>query len=230
MFIIPSLVEKTPEDLFVVIEKISPYYRQFQVDVEDGKYVPNKTLSVTDLHTYLLNNAPPENLIFDFHLMVKDYENEVENISSLKNVITIQSVLIHASFLPDYQAFVKKYPSFAFGLVINPEEDVDLIASRYDLKRVPVIQIMTVNPGPQEQPFIPDALQKIEQLRMAGFRNKIYLDGAINERTMPTINSLKFKPDVLCPGSFLTKTGALEEHVDFLTLLPSRPTPVSRHY
>ncbi|MBI4974092.1 hypothetical protein HZC27_05800 [Candidatus Roizmanbacteria bacterium] len=218
MKIIPSLVEQTPEDLFAVIRKLSPYYQQFQVDIEDGIFITNKTLSVSDMQTYLLNNDPPENLVYDFHLMVKDYEKEIEIINTLKNTITIHSILVHASLRPDYQMLCKKYPTFVFGLVINPGEDVEFTAKQYDLSTVSIIQIMTVTPGPQGQPFIPEALQKIEQLRMAGFRNQIYLDGAINEKTLPIITALKYKPDVLCPGSYLARTDELEKHVDYLKI------------
>ncbi len=218
MLIIPSLVEKIPEDLFAVMQKLSPYYQQFQVDIEDGIYIPNKTLSVSDIQRYLLNRTAPKNLVYDFHLMVKEYEKEIEKIDILKKILNIQSILVHTSLRPDYQMLCKKYPSFAFGLVINPREDVGVVASQYDLNTISIIQIMTVTPGPQGQPFIPEALQKIEQLRKMGFRSKIYLDGAINEKTIPIITSLKYKPDVLCPGSYLAKTDRLEERVEYLTV------------
>lgn len=218
MKIIPSLVEKTPEDLFSVIQKLAPYYHQFQVDIEDGIYIPNKTLSVSDIQKYLLNNTPLKNLVYDFHLMVKEYEKEIEIIDVLKNNLTIQSILVHTSLQPDYQVLCKKYPSFVFGLVINPQEDVSIIAKQYDLSNIPIIQIMSITPGPQGQPLIPEALQKIEQLRIAGFHNKIYLDGAINEKTIPIISALKYKPDVLCPGSYLARTNELEKHVDYLKI------------
>ena len=230
MYIIPSLVEKTPEDLFAVMQKLSLYYQQFQVDIEDGIFVSNKTLFVSDIQRYLLNNAPPENLVYDFHLMVKEYEKEIEKIDTLKNTVDIHSILVHTSLQPNYEMLHDKYPYFTFGLVINPEDKIEDIAVHFDLSIIPIIQIMTINPGPQGQPFIPEALQKIEQLRNKGFKNKIYLDGAINEKTIPIINALKYKPDVLCPGSFLTRTNALEERVNFLMPPPNHPTQASHHY
>lgn len=216
MLIIPSLVEQTPGDLFGVIQRLSPYYQHFQVDIEDGIYISNKTLSVSDIQRYLQNNVPPENFVYDFHLMVQEYENEIEKINTQRSTLTIQSILIHTSLQPDYQMLVKKYSFFVFGLVINPEEDVSVIAKQYDLNNIPIIQIMTINPGPQGQPFLPEALQKIEQLRIAGFQGKIYLDGAINASTIPVIISLKYRPDVLCPGSYLARTDELEKHVGFI--------------
>src|SRR3989338_8653524 len=103
MYIIPSLVEKTPEDLFAVMQKLSLYYKQFQVDIEDGIFVSNKTLFVSDIQRYLLNNAPPENLVYDFHLMVKEYEKEIEKIDTLKNAVDIHSILVHTSLQPNYE-------------------------------------------------------------------------------------------------------------------------------
>jgi pentose-5-phosphate-3-epimerase len=89
------------------------------------------------------------------------------------------------------------------GLVINPEEDVKRLAKDYSFAEVPVIQLMTIHPGPQGQLFIPDALTKIEELRTVGFCGEIYIDGAVNEETLPTLTALSHPPHVLCPGSYL---------------------------
>ena len=75
---------------------------------------------------------------------------------------------------------------------------------------------MSVTPGVQGNPFSPDTLLKIEQLRVLGYKSKIFLDGAVNDRTLPVINKLKYKPDVICPGSFLTKAKDLEANVKYL--------------
>ena len=75
---------------------------------------------------------------------------------------------------------------------------------------------MSVTPGVQGNPFLPKTLNKIEQLRDLGYRKKIFLDGAVNDKTIPIINKLKYKPDVICPGSFLTKAKDLEKNVKYL--------------
>jgi pentose-5-phosphate-3-epimerase len=78
---------------------------------------------------------------------------------------------------------------------------------------------MSVTPGVQGNPFFPETLVKIEQLRLLGYRNKIFLDGAVNDKTLLIINKLKYKPDVICPGSFLTKAKDLEKNVEYLNKL-----------
>ena len=70
------------------------------------------------------------------------------------------------------------------------------------LKNIPFLQIMSIIPGAQGKPFIPETLNKIEQLRLLSYRKEIFLDGLVNDQTMTTINSLKFKLDVVCPTVF----------------------------
>ncbi len=76
---------------------------------------------------------------------------------------------------------------------------------------------MSIHPGPQGSPFIPQTLNKIDQLRQKNYRKKILLDGAVNQKTLPQILNKKNKPDVLCIGSFLTKAeDKLKERVEYL--------------
>lgn len=218
MIIIPSLVEPTAQSLFCVMNRLIPFYQRFQIDIQDGVFITNKTLSVDDFVSYLHHNdmGKLQNVYFDFHLMENAYESSIKTINKLSDSLFIDTVFIHTVLRPNYERLQNKYPRFKIGLVINPEENIDLIVNRYNLSNVPMIQLMTIHPGPQGQPFIPDVLQKIERLRMAGFNKPIYIDGAINEKTVPIIQMLEFRPDVLCPGSYLAKTEELEKHVEYL--------------
>ena len=76
----------------------------------------------------------------------------------------------------------------------------------YELRTMNCIQIMSVNPGFQGSKFLPETLKKIRALRQLDYGSDIYLDGGINERTIPIIKSQKDPPDFLCIGSFLTKS------------------------
>jgi len=80
---------------------------------------------------------------------------------------------------------------------------------------------MSVTPGVQGNPFLEETLNKIEQLRLLGYRKEIFLDGAVNEKTIPVILSKKYQPDFICPGSYLTKTKSLEENVKYLKEIKS---------
>jgi ribulose-phosphate 3-epimerase len=213
MIIFPSILETSPEELFFQIKKLSPYFSHFQIDIADGIFVPNKTVQIDDIQKYLqqFNNSIIQQLSFEFHLMVKDYEKEIKKLEGLKKIINIKNVLVHLSVVKNPLVFQQ----FFLGLVLNPEDSVKTIVQNYNLKTIPIIQIMSVNPGAQGNPFIPKALKKIEQLRIADYRNKISLDGAVNEKTIPIIKSKKYLPDILCPGSFLTKAKDLKERIKY---------------
>jgi len=217
MIIIPSVLEREIVSLDKCLRRLLRFYHHFQIDIADGHFVPNKTLQISHYAAWLSNEGNSVNpVIFDFHLMVSDPEIQIELIEKLpKNNVGI--VLIHKSVFPPLQPLIAKHPNILFGLVLNPEDEVVATDSEL-LKALPIIQIMTVTPGKQGQPFIENVLQKIEQLRKRGFQGKIYIDGAINRETLPLIMSHINKPDVLCPGSYLVQSpeDELQMRVDFL--------------
>jgi pentose-5-phosphate-3-epimerase len=203
----PSFPEHQVENYFHQINRLSPFFQYFQIDFADGILVNDKTASVDDFISTLKQKDPAsfKGLVFDIHLMVKDYESEIKKLETIKDLITIKNVLVHYSVVNNFTFDVMNFSSFSVGLVLNPEDTVEKLSGDFNLEKIPSIQIMTVIPGAQGRPFIPDALKKIEQLRMLDYRSEIFLDGAVNDKTLPLINSLKFKPDVICPGSYLTK-------------------------
>ena len=219
MDVCPSILEYKDEDYIVTIKKLTPYYQYFQIDFADGTYVDNKTSSLDGFIKIAkeTNSQIFAGIVFDFHLMIKDYEEYLKKLEELKKIITIKNVFIHFDLHPEYVVLDTKY-SFSIGLVISPYDQIDDLGLRYNLNIIPAIQIMSIIPGAQGKPFMPETLNKIEQLRKLGYRNKIYLDGAVNEKTLPIINSQKYKPDYVCPGSYLAKSpdGELKKRVDYL--------------
>lgn len=221
MQVCPSILEQKVEDYFLTLKKLSPYSNYFQLDFTDGFYVENKTADFDVFLNQITNHQSlVANLIFDFHLMIRDYEKIIEKLEKIKETFNIKSVFIHFDLSPKNSVFNKKY-SLPIGLVLNPQDQVHDLTNQYNLLEISAIQIMSVVPGAQGKPFIPDTLNKIEQLRLSDYRNKIYLDGGINEATLPLIKSLKYQPDVICPGSFLTKTKELKNHFELLSQMSS---------
>lgn len=213
---VPSILEKDASSLFYQINKLSSYFSRFQIDIADGIFVPNKTVQIEEIMKHVTYNM--KHITFDFHLMVKDYKKEIEKLEKLKEIIKINYVFIHFDLLPNYQLLTTNY-SLSIGLTFNPQDQVGNLTSHYALDTIPYLQIMSVNPGFQGSPFLPETLNKIEQLRDIGYRKEIFLDGAVNEKTIPVILSKKYQPDFICPGSYLTKTKTLEENVEYLDKL-----------
>lgn len=217
MQICPSILEYTSNDYFQTIKKLSLFYSYFQLDFTDGIYVKNKTASLDDFIKLIPSYQSLTNhLTFDFHLMIKNYQKEIEKLKKIKNLLKIKNVFIHYDLSPNSSLFTSHFSLFNIGLALNPQDKVDDLAKHYNLNNIPSIQIMSVIPGAQGQPFIPETLKKIEQLRLLSYRSKIFLDGAVNDKTLPIIKSKKYQPDIICPGSFLTKTNNLKKNVNFL--------------
>ncbi len=216
MQICPSMPEPTMDSLAATINRLSPFYNYFQIDIGDGIYVNNRTVQVEEIMKSLNKFNKLDSLHFDFHLMVSDFKSDIDKINNLKNLVHIKNIFIHFSAINNYQLIIKNLSSLPIGLTLNPQDQVNDLVRHYNLSNIPTIQIMSVTPGVQGNPFLPDTLNKIEQIRVLGYRNKIFLDGAVNDKTLPFIFQQKFKPDVVCPGSFLTKAKDLKKNVEYL--------------
>lgn len=213
MIIIPAILEKDFVSAKNKIGKLSPYFNRFQIDIADGKAVPNKTFETKDFR-------PEEfpNLTFDFHLMVKNPEKELEVLENKPNV-----KVVFVNFVSFKENFLEKY-SIKYGVVLNPADKPEEFLQKSFSKKINHLLIMTVNPGFQGSSFLPEMLEKIKVLRKLGFKGKIYLDGGINEKTIKKI--LPYRKEIfgLCIGSYFTKAKNPEENLKVLkSLLSNTP-------
>jgi len=224
MKIYPSLLETNIEIFWQQLKKLSPYFSYFQIDIADGKFVPNKTIQIEDVISTMQqsNKATMKKISCEFHLMVIDYLREIDKITQLRNFVKVKKVLVHLKALKtiaqlSHDPIAKKaieqlnnlttsnvagaIKQFDVGLVLNPEDDIK--SNWSTIKHFSTIQVMSVNPGFQGTPFLPETLNKITELRELGFKGTISLDGAINDKTLPIILKNKHLPDILFPGSYI---------------------------
>lgn len=206
MKVIPAPLNKTIEEFQEQILRLSPYYQRFQIDIADGIFVPNRTIQIDDIahNTYFLTHNIKK-LAFDFHLMVKDWQTEITKLERLAEMIVIKNIFIHFSVFPFQFPYPNPFSSSTIGLVLNPSDNISNLTCKYDINKIPFIQIMSVEPGFQGKQFLAETLNKIEQLRQINYKSEIFLDGGVNEKTLPIIKAQRFKPDFLCIGSYLTQ-------------------------
>lgn len=203
MIVTPALLEQEVEKQKEELIALSPYYSRFQIDIADNTLVPNTTTQLSELFQSSFFNITA-GVTFDFHLMVSDPIKHINAIKSLPKK-RVGIIFIHNSVFPDYSQLKAAYPLFKFGLVLNPEDNVETIEKRL-LDQLSAFQIMTIIPGFQGSSFIEKTLIKIEQLRKRGFEKEIVIDGSVNEKTIPVILSKEYKPNVFGVGSYLTKS------------------------
>ena len=213
MKIVPAILTDNIDSFWKQINKLSPYYDTFQIDIMDKTYGENETISLFDIkqslkeHTDLVKKTNVE-----FQLIVKNPEKYYKIIKELKIHLNIKCVYFHYKIKPDIQLLYGEL-GIEIGLAIDPDDSIDEISKKYDLGTLKNITIMTIIPGAQEQTFIDYPLEKIEQLRAAGYRYNISVDGGVNNITLPIILSKKNRPDFLNIGSYFSKSNNIAQSI-----------------
>ena len=165
------------------------------VDVMDGHFVPNITIGPAVVEAVKRVTGLP----LDVHLMIENADQYLEDfVKAGSDSLTVQveaCVHLHRTIQAIKELGVKA------AVALNPSTPVSTI--EWILEEVDMVLIMSVNPGFGGQKFIPQALQKIEELKsMIGARNPnvlIEVDGGINEETIPSVS--KAGADVFVAGS-----------------------------
>lgn len=211
---IPTLLTTSNQEFIEQMQLFQPSFQRIQLDIGDGQLVPNTTTQISDIKKMIADKSVSLTSTFDFHLMVEDYESALKEIQQLQSMgMHVDTALVNAGLNSDLDNLQKQY-DFDIGLDVFPDYTISQLTSNYALQTVPSIQIMTVNPGFQGSPFLPEMLHKIEQLRKLNYKGDIMIDGGVNGTTIPTIATKEFKPDFICIGSYLTKAGAeLEDRI-----------------
>ena len=145
------------------------------VDVMDGHFVPNISIGVPVVAS--LRKAT--NLPLDVHLMIERPEQYVEAFAKAgaDRILVHQEATVHLDRL---LASIRECGAEA-GAVINPATPVAMLAEV--LERADTVLVMSVNPGFGGQKFIPNALEKIRQLKQMRARYnysfRIEVDGGV---------------------------------------------------
>lgn len=169
----------------------------FHIDVMDGNFVPNISFGFPIIEAI----RPKTDKIFDCHLMIANPENYVEQFCKVG--CDMVSFHIEATNHADRLIQVIKDNGKKAGIVLNPQTSLESI--KYLLPKVDYVLIMTVNPGFGGQKFIPEMLEKIEELAKIreekNYNFLIEVDGGINVETSKACRDKG--ADILVCGSFL---------------------------
>ena len=163
------------------------------LDVMDGHFVPNISFGPVVIEKL----RPHTDAIFDTHLMIAPCDPYLEAFAKAgSDIITVHAEAgahLHRS-LQSIRALGKKA-----GVSLNPATPVSHIEHCLDL--LDLVLIMSVNPGFGGQKYIPEAADKVAQVKqMIGDRPiHIEVDGGITSQTAPLVT--RAGADVLVAGS-----------------------------
>lgn len=190
--IIPAILSKNKEELKVALAKIKSFSKRVQIDIGDGVFVKNKTVSLEEIDNFLLND-----FLVELHLMVSDPFSSLVNIKKLKP----EKVFIHFEAIKkkNFSANQIKNFNFEVGLAINPKTKTE------DFKEyIPYFEnflFLSVTPGFQGQKFIDEVLFKIKRFKEKYPFKKIGIDGGVNDKNIEKI--YKLGVDEIIVGSFI---------------------------
>lgn len=166
-----------------------------QVDVMDGRFVPNITFGAIAIRAL----RPLTRMILEAHLMVTPPEDFIEEFAAAgaDTIIVHQEATPHLHRVLEHIASLGKRPAVA----LNPSTPASTLSEVLDM--VKLVLVMTVNPGFGGQKFIHATLPKIRQVRKAlqdrGLDCEVEVDGGINEQTIRLV--AEAGADVMVAGS-----------------------------
>lgn len=191
----PSLMtmdlDQFKEQITFLNDKVNSYH----IDIMDGHFVPNITLSPWFIQEVRKISDVP----MSAHLMVTDPTFWVQELVDIQcEMICIPAEVVNgvAFRLIDqiHDAGLKA------GMVLNPETPVSALKPYIDL--LDKVTIMTVDPGFAGQRFLEKTLDKITTLRELreekGYHYEIEMDGSTNKKHWKMISDAN--PDVYIIG------------------------------
>ena len=177
------------------------------LDIMDGNYVPNISYGPGIVKSLRELTEIP----FDTHLMIERPENFIEKfVEAGSDIITIHpSTTKH---LDRTLSLIKSYGKKA-GLALNPGDSLDVLD--YNLEKLDLVLIMSVNPGFGGQKFIPSALKKIKEVKKLiqerNLSTLIEVDGGVKLNNAKDI--LEAGADILVSGSGIFEKGKTRENI-----------------
>lgn len=189
----PSILSQTIQNFNERLKLVQKYSSSFHIDIMDGKFVKNKSVSCKELRKIKFKKK------FEFHLMIKNPGKVLEEYIQLKP----DTIIFHYESSKNTQGIIKmiKKENIKVGIALNPETKVEHVFPY--LPFIDCVLIMTVHPGFYGRRFIPSSLKKIKKLRKKDSGIPIEVDGSINPKTTQQV--VKAGATVLVVGSYLFK-------------------------
>lgn len=200
--IIPAIIAKNQNELEDKIEKVKDRFEIIQLDIMDGKFVPNNSI---DFNFKL----PKTNCKYEAHLMIENPESWIEN-----NYTKVDTILVHSESTDNFDSIIKlvKSKKKNIGFVLNPETPLSKIEKH--IKQIDQILIMTVKPGFYGSKFLPNMINKISELRKTAPSLDIEVDGGITNKTIGLVD--KAGANMFVSGSYIVKADDIDKAINNL--------------
>ncbi|HEX9058104.1 MAG TPA: ribulose-phosphate 3-epimerase [Ktedonobacterales bacterium] len=168
---------------------------RLQVDVMDGRFVPNITVGPLVVEAVRRSTRLP----IEAHLMIVEPERYLADFAQAGADL----IIVHQEASPHLHRTIEQIKRLGkrAGVAINPATPLAMIQEI--LGAVDLVLVMTVDPGFGGQDFVRSTLPKIERLRAMldsrGLSCDVEVDGGIHAETAPLV--VRAGANVLVAGS-----------------------------
>lgn len=190
--ICPAILATYPEEYKRQIERVTPFATRLHIDIADGVFAPNKTVSASDVWW-------PGGVRADIHVM---HRRPIEIIDTLI-ALGPQLVIVHAEAEGDFMTLAKQlhFHGIEAGVALLPKTPVDLI--RPALEVVDHVLIFSGDLGHYGGRTDLGLLEKAQQLRGLSKRIEIGWDGGVTDQNIKAL--VEGGVEVAVSGGFIQK-------------------------
>jgi ribulose-phosphate 3-epimerase len=215
MNVYPAILTGSIEEAQQQLDRVAPIeeVRTVQIDVIDGLFAENTTITPADLHELEFHG-----MSFDLHLMVQEPLDFVhELIAQEEHELPVRAVLGQIERMSSQEHFfdtVRKR-DWQVGLSLDIFTPLDAIEAA-SLRQLDMVQLMAIHAGRQGQKFMPHVLDKIAELAYQREEIErdiaIVVDGAVSRETAPDLSAAG--TDEVAIGSALWMADDIETEVE----------------
>jgi ribulose-phosphate 3-epimerase len=198
--ICPAILATYPEEYKRQIERVAPFTTRLHIDIADGIFAPNKTVTASDVWW-------PGGMRADIHVMHKRPIEIVDMLIALGP----QLVIVHAEAEGDFMTLAKQlhFHGIEAGVALLPKTPVDLIKPALEV--VDHVLIFSGDLGHYGGQVDLGLLEKAKQLRALSKRIEIGWDGGVTGENIKTL--VDGGIEVAVSGGYIQK--ASDAHVAY---------------
>ncbi len=210
--IVPAVLAKTCEEFRQKLAVALPLSNRIQIDIMDGKFVPNVTVGEDEIIDAKLLDAKT----IEYHLMVDDPIAYIQKIS--RNIPKSNAIYVfHAEAVRRPEEVIKfcKANGLRAGMAINPDTSPAVLAQFAD--ELEMVMFMTVYPGFSGQQYLAQVEEKIREFRKSNPKIDIGVDGGITVSN--ACSAAKAGANILAAASALFKATDPAQAIGWLSAI-----------